>query len=92
MSLSIPLWSTRGVSVRLISSCIVLIGILWILFAPYEWSMKDWEKTEHVPIRVDLILIIPFLFILALLALFLFVVGLVVSSKKPEHHDNSQTK
>lgn len=40
----------------------VLAISLWVAFWPYETSMLEWEKTVHVPIRIDLALVIGLLY------------------------------
>jgi len=40
--------------------------IAWLLFVPYYFFMKHWEQTVIAPIRIDLLLIYPFLGLLTL--------------------------
>jgi len=41
-------------------------GALWVLYALYEGYMYFWSKTVIVPIRVDLLLLTPVLYLVSL--------------------------
>ncbi len=49
-------------------------GIVWFLYTFYEIAMNEWSKTVSGPIRIDLVLVAPFLFLLTAVA-----VGMAVS-------------
>lgn len=44
-------------------------GLAWFLYTFYELVMNEWSNTVSVPIRVDLVLVGPFLFLLTAVAL-----------------------
>ena len=48
---------------RFISICVTLV---WIIYGVYETWMYFWMKTVIAPIRVDLLLIVPVLYLLTL--------------------------
>jgi hypothetical protein len=52
----------------------LLAGIVWFLYTFYEIAMNEWSKTVSGPIRIDLVLVAPFLFLLTAVA-----VGMAVS-------------
>lgn len=43
-------------------------SIVWTLFGVYETAMHEWEKTVTAPIRVDLILLTPVLWLVTIVA------------------------
>ena len=59
VQLLISVWIQKtGLRWRALATLIVgLSSILWILYTPYEYRMKEWEKTVSNPIRVDLFFI-----------------------------------
>ncbi len=42
---------------------VLLGGLVWLVFAIYEYRMYHWSKTVVAPIRVDLLLITPILYL-----------------------------
>ena len=54
---------------------LLIIAILWLLYALYETRMSLWSKTVKVPIRVDLLLIAPVLYLATVFGLIAFVLG-----------------
>ena len=46
---------------------LIVAALAWAAYLPYELHMHEWEKTVSGPIRVDLLLIAPVLYVLALL-------------------------
>ena len=44
-------------------------GLAWFLYTFYELAMDEWSKGVSAPIRIDLILVGPFLFLLTAVAL-----------------------
>ncbi len=45
---------------------VLLSGLVWLVFAIYEYRMYLWSKTVVAPIRVDLLLITPILYLFTL--------------------------
>src|SRR3989304_8310599 len=45
---------------------VLLGGLVWLVFAIYEYRMYLWSKTVVAPIRVDLLLITPILYLFTL--------------------------
>jgi hypothetical protein len=43
-------------------------GLLWIIFGLYELQMQAGEKTLTAPIRIDLLILAPILYVFSLLA------------------------
>jgi hypothetical protein len=50
-------------------------AILWLLYAIYEWRMFLWSKTVSAPIRIDLLLIAPVLYLTTVAGLVASIVG-----------------
>ena len=48
---------------------VLLGGIVWLVFTIYEYRMYHWSKTVVAPIRVDLLLITPILYLFTIAAL-----------------------
>jgi hypothetical protein len=48
----------------------------WLLYAVYEWRMFLWSKTVSGPIRVDLLLIAPLLYLVTIAGIGATIVGL----------------
>jgi len=42
---------------------------LWALFGVYEMAMGEWEKTVVAPIRVDLVLLAPILWLVTMIGI-----------------------
>ena len=42
---------------------VLTAGVIWLLFTFYEWRMYYWERTVIAPIRVDLLLLTPVLYL-----------------------------
>lgn len=45
---------------------IVFAAIAWGCFTAYSFRMREWEKTVVAPIRIDLLLLAPVLYIVTL--------------------------
>ena len=43
-------------------------SVVWTLFGVYETAMHEWEKTVTAPIRVDLLLLAPILWLVTIVA------------------------
>ena len=56
----------------------LIAGIAWLMYAIYETRMYFWAKTVHAPIRVDLLIIAPLLYLLSIVG----VVSWIASWKK----------
>lgn len=50
-------------------SVVLVAGLTWMLYWLYESRMYEWSKTVVAPIRVDLLLIGPFLYLVTLLGI-----------------------
>lgn len=48
---------------------VLAAGIIWLLFTSYEWRMSYWERTVIAPIRVDLLLLTPVLYVITVIGL-----------------------
>ena len=55
-------------------------AILWLLYAIYEWRMFLWSETVSAPIRVDLLLIAPMLYLTTVAGLVASIVGFLRTS------------
>lgn len=53
-------------------SRLIVVGtsIVWLIYGIYETKMYFWMKTVVAPIRVDLLLIVPVLYLLAIIGTF----------------------
>ncbi len=61
---------------RKVASCGALIaGIAWLMYSVYETRMYFWAKTVHAPIRVDLLIIAPVLYLLSIIGFVSWIVG-----------------
>jgi len=57
-------------------SCGTLLAeIAWLMYAIYETRMYFWAKTVHAPIRVDLLIIAPVLYLLSIVGVVSWVIG-----------------
>jgi hypothetical protein len=56
---------------------IIMVGVagLWIIYGIYEWRMRIWSQTVQNPIRIDLLLIAPLLYIATGVGLVALVIG-----------------
>ena len=54
---------------------VLMVAIVWALYTVYEWRMSVWEKTVTAPIRVDLLLIAPALYLVTAIGLMAAVIG-----------------
>lgn len=48
---------------------LLVAAVTWALYAAYETYMYFWSRTVTAPIRVDLLLLTPILYLLTLIAL-----------------------
>jgi len=53
----------------------LIAGIAWLIYAIYETRMYFWAKTVHAPIRVDLLIIAPVLYLLSIVGVVSWVIG-----------------
>jgi len=53
---------------------------LWTLFGVYEMAMHEWEKTVTAPIRVDLLLLAPVLWLVTMIG----IGAMVMSISRPK--------
>ncbi len=61
-------WKARG---RAGSPVILLFGVLpWLSYTAYEAAMWSWSRSVIAPIRVDLLLVAPALYLLTAVAVF----------------------
>jgi hypothetical protein len=68
-------FSFRSRSATVARRIALTAAILWLLYANYEWRMFLWSKTVSAPIRVDLLLIAPVLYLATLAGLVAAIVG-----------------
>jgi hypothetical protein len=57
------------------SSGALIAGIAWLMYTIYETRMHFWAKTVHAPIRVDLLIIAPVLYLLSMVGVVSWIVG-----------------
>jgi hypothetical protein len=57
------------------SSGALIAGIAWLMYTIYETRMYFWAKTVHAPIRVDLLIIVPVLYLLSIVGVVSWVIG-----------------
>ena len=57
------------------SSGVLIAGIAWLMYTIYETRMYFWAKTVHAPIRVDLLIIAPVLYLLSIVGVASWVIG-----------------
>ena len=68
---------------------IILITLLWLIYGMYETGMYFWMKTVIAPIRIDLLLIAPFLSLVSLVGIMVLLtrnVGRKVNVKEAERN------
>jgi hypothetical protein len=65
----------RSGSARVARRITLTVAILWLLYAIYEWRMFLWSQTVSAPIRVDLLLIAPLLYLITISGLIACIVG-----------------
>ena len=58
-----------------VSSGALIAGIAWLMYLIYETRMHFWAKTVHAPIRVDLLIIAPVLYLLTIVGVVSWIVG-----------------
>jgi len=51
------------------SILLALVSAAWIVFGIYEMGMREWEKTVTAPIRVDLLLLTPVLWMMTMIGI-----------------------
>ena len=54
---------------------VLTVAIIWLLYAIYEWKMYLWSQTVTAPIRVDMLLIAPVLYLATIAGLVACVFG-----------------
>ena len=57
------------------SSGALIAGIAWLMYTIYETRMYFWAKTVHAPIRLDLMIIAPVLYLLSIVGIVSWIVG-----------------
>jgi hypothetical protein len=67
--------SLRSGSAKVARRIALTAAILWLLYAIYEWRMFLWSRTVSAPIRVDLLLIAPVLYLTTVAGLVASIVG-----------------
>jgi glucan phosphoethanolaminetransferase (alkaline phosphatase superfamily) len=60
-------WAMRG-RARFPFVALAAASVLWTFFGVYETAMHEWEKTVTAPIRVDLLLLAPVLWLVTMTA------------------------
>ena len=65
----------RSGSAKIARRTALTAAILWLLYAIYEWRMFLWSRTVSAPIRVDLLLIAPALYLTTVAGLVASIVG-----------------
>jgi len=53
----------------------LIAGVAWLMYLIYETRMYFWAKTVHAPIRVDLLVIAPVLYLLSIVGVVSWIVG-----------------
>jgi apolipoprotein N-acyltransferase len=48
---------------------LALVSAAWTVFGIYETAMREWEKTVSAPIRVDLVLLTPVLWLMTMIGI-----------------------
>ena len=61
-------WGMRG-GARFPFIALAATAALWALFGVYETAMHEWEKTVTAPIRVDLLLLAPVLWLVTVIGI-----------------------
>ena len=57
------------------SSGALVAGIAWLIYTIYETRMYFWAETVHAPIRVDLLIIAPVLYLLSIVGVVSWIVS-----------------
>ena len=65
----------RSGSAKVARRIALMAAILWLLYAIYEWRMFLWSQAVSAPIRVDLLLIAPILYLTTVAGLVASIVG-----------------
>jgi hypothetical protein len=65
----------RSGSAKVARRIALTAAIVWLLYAIYEWQMFLWSQTVSAPIRLDLLLIAPMLYLTTLAGLVACFVG-----------------
>jgi hypothetical protein len=65
----------RSGSAKIARRTALTAAILWLLYAIYEWRMFLWSRTVSAPIRVDLLLIAPVLYLTTVAGVVASIVG-----------------
>ena len=68
-------WRMRGRG-RFPFAALAAASALWTLFGIYETAMHEWEKTVTAPIRVDLVLLAPVLWIVTMIGIIAMVTSI----------------
>ena len=56
-------------------------AMVWALYTVYEWRMSIWEKTVATPIRVDLLLSAPMLYLVTIIGVTATVIGFLRTAR-----------
>ena len=54
------------------SYLLLITSLLWVIYGIWEIKMFYWSKTVIAPIRIDLLLIVPFLYIISGLGIYIY--------------------
>jgi len=46
------------------AALVLTCGVAWVAYALYEWRMNAWSRTVVAPIRLDMFVVAPFLYVL----------------------------
>ena len=69
------------------SSGALIAGVAWLMYTIYETRMYFWAKTVHAPIRVDLLIIAPVLYLLSIVGVVSWIIswrrGAATSDREP---------
>jgi len=57
---------------------LLAVSAAWLAYGSWEWYMHEWSKTVVAPIRIDLLLIVPVIYVLTAF-------GIYYSLKKSNH-------
>ncbi len=52
------------------SIALALVSAVWMVSGIYEMAMREWEKTVVAPIRVDLLLLAPVLWVVTMIGVY----------------------
>jgi hypothetical protein len=61
-------FTRRDKITRLSRATVIFAALTWIVYGIYETRMYFWMKTVIAPIRVDLLLVVPLLYLVSIIA------------------------